>query len=372
VKPASPTNYAIGEALAIDKFGDPIFVGRFCDSIVIGNSAFAGNQTNQIFIAKYDKNGNYVWAYNPKSDSYDGGTMKTILKTDKWGNCYLSGNFFEYATFDNITINAHLQNGMDEDMFLAKFDNSGTFLWAKSIGGKGEEHGLNVMDTDSSGNTYLSGYFESTPAHFGNLTLNAGPSYYFTCKYDSSGNCEWVKYGSPGIITAVNDGFYSNSPGFVTKYDALDNAIWTKNVAGYVFNNAMAATTNALYITGGDSGTVNFDTCHSTCSGIKMFIAKLCTPSNNTAVIQSSQAEISFSAYPNPAFHSVTVSYASASTASVEISVLNALGQKVHNEVVKEGGSFVRVIELSGMVRGAYFIELIQGNLRSRKKVILN
>ncbi|HRU48088.1 MAG TPA: SBBP repeat-containing protein, partial [Candidatus Syntrophosphaera sp.] len=66
------------------------------------------------------------------------------------------------------------------------------WLWAKKAGGTGSDWGYGIA-VDTSGNSYVTGYFKGT-ATFGstNLTSNGGYDI-FVAKLDSSGNWLWAK-----------------------------------------------------------------------------------------------------------------------------------------------------------------------------------
>ncbi len=73
------------------------------------------------------------------------------------------------------------------DIFLVKYDDSGNVLWAKSAGGTDWDEG-NSVAVDAYGNIYVTGYFDSPTITFDsdNLT-NAGNWDIFLVKYDASG-----------------------------------------------------------------------------------------------------------------------------------------------------------------------------------------
>jgi hypothetical protein len=72
----------------------------------------------------------------------------------------------------------------DEDIFLTKYNFSGTQQWMRQIGTSAQDIAYDVA-VDSSGNAYVTGYTD------GALTgTNAGDYDVFLLKYDTNGNLQ--------------------------------------------------------------------------------------------------------------------------------------------------------------------------------------
>lgn len=356
---------ASAHAITVDKQGNPIIIGRFLDSLHLDDFFLDAPETNQVFLAKYSPSGFCLWAKHLESWSFGGGGNGPKIKSDKLGNSYISGHFINHATFGNITIPAHGEYA--DNIFLAKFDLNGTFLWAQVLGGSVEEIS-GPMDVDSIGNTYISGYFSSAQAYFGSYTLTTGSYNYFTAKYDSDGTCLWAKYRNSSGICAASDGYYTNDPGLVTKYNDAGDLQWTKTVSGAA-NNAMVATSTDVFITGSYNGPVSFDTCNLTSTANQMYIAKLGDVAVPTS-IKEMATNTFFSVYPNPASSSITLSINTSKSKGVFVlNICNTSGSLVYTETLKEvQGSFTKQINLSFLPKGAYFIELQFTSLNSSVK----
>ncbi|MEE1577942.1 MAG: SBBP repeat-containing protein, partial [Deltaproteobacteria bacterium] len=74
-------------------------------------------------------------------------------------------------------------NAGSEDLFVVKYDSSGTKQWTKQLGTSSHDQ-ANGVATDSSGNVYVTGY--TSGGLDGNTS--AGNSDLFVVKYDSEGN----------------------------------------------------------------------------------------------------------------------------------------------------------------------------------------
>ncbi len=109
-----------------------------------------------IFISKLNAAGDFVWA---KSVPCKGGDDEgRSIFTDAIGNVYLTGNFSDTAYLINPGTDTIMMVpwGTDEDIFLAKLDAAGNFLWAQNPRGAGHDYGCDVI-TDRSGNVYVAG-----------------------------------------------------------------------------------------------------------------------------------------------------------------------------------------------------------------------
>jgi len=90
---------------------------------------------------------------------------------------------------DNIYVKGYTQGGLDgntnaggDDLFVVKYNSSGTKLWTKQLGTSSDDIAYGVA-VDSSGNVYAAGYTDG--ALDGNS--NSGGSDLFVVKYNSDG-----------------------------------------------------------------------------------------------------------------------------------------------------------------------------------------
>jgi gliding motility-associated-like protein len=273
-----------GYGVATDVLGNVFVTGFFASpSITFGTTTLSNVSPGDadVFLAKYDNNGNVLWA---KSAGGTNGDIAESVATDASGNVFITG-YFEVPsiTFGTTTLtNSGLLNA--GDVFIVKYDASGNVLWAKSAGGPQGDEGAGVA-TDVSGNVFVTGWFESQNITFGTTTLPNAAAWdvsYFLAKYDASGNSLWAR----GVTGATNDdgwgvatdgsgnafvagGFNcpsitfgtttltmppgGNTPLFIAKYDPSGNVLCASALAdGGSYKNAIA--TDALgnaYITGG-------------------------------------------------------------------------------------------------------------------------
>jgi hypothetical protein len=78
-------------------------------------------------------------------------------------------------------------------------------------------------------------------------------------------------------------------------------------------------------------------------------------------------------AYPNPFFHTTTVSYRLPTAANISLNIYDVTGRIVKTLVneEKEGGKHKVRFDASGLATGIYFAELCVGKERQARKLIL-
>jgi len=143
------------------------------DTLIIGNdtlfcSSHSYPYEDDVFIAKYDNNGNAKWAKQAGGVELDQGTC---MHVDGNNNIFIGG-FFDnaYIVFGNDTLFNYNSNG-GEDLFIVKYDTTGNVIWAKSSGGNGSDRITSITE-DNFGNIRVAGYFNSPSLNFGNILLN--------------------------------------------------------------------------------------------------------------------------------------------------------------------------------------------------------
>ena len=131
-------------------------------------------------VALFAQNEDWIWANQAGGTNDDTGYS---IAVDANGNSYVTGSFFGSATFGTTT----LTSSGYEDIFVAKMDNNGNWLWANKAGGTNWDYGYGIA-VDANGNSYVTGYFWGN-ATFGTTTLTSSGQYdIFVAKMDSNGN----------------------------------------------------------------------------------------------------------------------------------------------------------------------------------------
>lgn len=243
------------------------------------------------FLVKYDANGSFIWA----KMGLNGRSAKSVA-IDENGDLFVTGIFNNQINFENNLLNS---TGSSYGIFLAKYSNSGNFIWANatnySYAGNGAPDAMsNSVCTDYYNNVYISGFFGSDTIFFDSLhtiyvTNNESVRNVFFAKYDNNGNALWARgaLSKPSLlrlsgnsVKAIGNSVYlagefegdsvlfgnnlitktgAFSEIFITKYDNLGNNLWAESLGtesvdygkGLTTDNAgnvcLAATTNGQY-----------------------------------------------------------------------------------------------------------------------------
>jgi len=227
-------------------------------SVVLGNMNLSNASNDAGFVAKMDANNNWLWAKKITHTGTEGSSEVIGVTTDSSGNIFITGWFWGTIKFDNITLSnaGGGKNGKPTnkgkptttstsqyDLFVAKMDPSGNFLWAAQDGTTaGADAGLAVA-ADQSGNVYVTGYFTQK-------TLTSKGSYagtitdIYVAKFGPTGTKLWAKsYANEATKAGDLYGTSGDLKGLDVATDASGNAFvagtYNKTVA---FGNGQSLT----------------------------------------------------------------------------------------------------------------------------------
>ena len=85
------------------------------------------------------------WVKSIGGDDVDG---VNAIAVDSVGNIYVTGSFKETVDFDPSSSVSNLTSTGYSDVFLAKYDSSGSYLWAKKMGGLYWDYGTAICLDD--------------------------------------------------------------------------------------------------------------------------------------------------------------------------------------------------------------------------------
>jgi len=158
-----------GNSIAIDAAGNSYVTGTFMTTSDFDPGTGVYNLTSagqtDIFVLKLDALGNFVWARSMGGTNYDGGLS---IGVDLAGNVFTTGYIYSTSDLDPGAGVYNLVSAGDADIFISKLNASGTFVWAKRMGGTGSDNGRSIV-MNPAGNIYVCGSFNAT------VDFDAGP-----------------------------------------------------------------------------------------------------------------------------------------------------------------------------------------------------
>jgi hypothetical protein len=278
-----------GSSIKVDASGNVLIGGYFAGTVDFDPNVPIVNLTcaaRDIFILKLDASGNFIWVKQIGGSGVDDLNAMTI---DATGNVYFVGTFNGTCDFDPSASTFNLSSNGARDVFVSKIDNNGSLVWARSMGGTGQDYGYGIT-LDITNNVYVVGEYVNTvdfdPSTSASYTATSnGGKDAFILKLDPVGNFSNVTpFGSALgndnatsiFVDASNNqyitGSFTNttdfdisantytltslvSTAYILKLDATNNFSWARKLGGGVSTNSggNVILTNALgyiYTTG--------------------------------------------------------------------------------------------------------------------------
>jgi hypothetical protein len=333
-------NYQVGSAAAVDGNGNVFVTGNFEGTVDFGGGARVSAGSFDIFVAKYDANGNHVWS-NRFGDAER--QYSQCVTVDKWGDPVVAGFFAGTLDFGGDGI--HTSAG-SYDLFVARFSPQGGRQWSGSYGDESLQHTRTVA-VDGSGNILLTGLFQGTLDFGGGPLVSAGSDDFYAAELGPTGDHIWSLRAGDGYI----------QQGDWVSVDSSGNAI----VTGYF------------------GGTVDFGGGPMTDSGGgDIFIAKF-GPSATAVNAAPFAGRPLLRSYPNPFNPTTKIAYEIPEPGLVRLHVYDVRGRCVKSLVngMTEEGTHEVLWDGRGdggteLASGVYFVRLdFAGQTRFRKVELL-
>ena len=237
--------------------GNIYVTGSYISNVVIGGVTYLGypdasSTSSDVFIAKFDENGNVLWVKTVGSPS---GDLPEALTVDSNDNIYLSGRFS--GTCDFGSSHTLVSTG-GFDSFIAKYNSSGQIQWAikSAYGGANDRTIAITIGQDS--HIYAAGLSK------GDFTVGDG----------STGD----SYTNPD----------SKNDLFLASYTTSGTYRWSKQIPGNNDNNIFRSIAcdeqNNLYVGGALAGTLTVDGIDYTSIGSGDIILMKARPTDGSAI----------------------------------------------------------------------------------------
>jgi len=191
------SSWAEGQGIDVDGNGNIYVTGWFGNGDYYFGPHLVSDSDGykDIFIAKLNSSGEWQWA---KSTNGTVNVETGHISVDNVGNCYINGDFEGTTYFGpfNLTVNTGPDNY--PDLYIAKLNSNGDWLWAKSAGGNGHDYG-NGIAVDGDGNAIITGRFGHHGSYivFGPYNLTSPSpgmsSDIFIAKINNTGAWQWAR-----------------------------------------------------------------------------------------------------------------------------------------------------------------------------------
>ncbi|MEJ5317934.1 MAG: hypothetical protein WHS63_13065, partial [Tenuifilum sp.] len=239
--------------------GNIYVIGSYKSHFILNGVTYNGYPNSSstkldIFIAKFDSDGNVAWV---KTVGGSEGDQPDDLAIDASENLYVSG-FFQ-GTCDFGTGNTLTSDG-GNDGFLAKYNSNGVLQWVRkaAFGSSGNER-VSAITVGKDGNLYVAGMSQST-----SFTVGDGTNGQNYTNADSNRDLFTASFTPAGVYR------------------------WSKQIPGNnnssLFRAIAVDETNSLYVGGALAGTLTLDGTPYTSAGSGDIILVKASPTDGTTI----------------------------------------------------------------------------------------
>jgi hypothetical protein len=306
-----------------------------------GNIYFTGKTTGilgeknegstDVFVFKYDNQGNRLWVCQFGTSKSDEGMALTVNEA---GETFVAG--ITYGGFDISALG-------DADAFLAKLDQDGKLAWVRQFGTNTTDNGRGVA-LDVSGNIYVGGW---TGGLMGERIYGQGDA--FITYFDKDGNRMWTKQFGTGNwdgahgMAAMQDGSgdaliggcwnWPSCHGWMRRYNNKGELVWEKLIYK---NAAKASCGQTVFVDHSGNcyhvGATDDDLYGELQGGQDAFLVKLSTVSNVEGQKPDQDLPMDFKLFqncPNPFNPDTEIRYSLSREAYIRLTISNTSGQTI-------------------------------------------
>ena len=388
-------------SIGVDRAG-VYLTGHYSGSIDFdpgGGIALLTAQNEDVFLAKYSLNGEYIWASSMGGYYYD--TAWGLL-VDGTG-VYICGGYSWSSDFDPTDGYYSLE---DEGGFFGRYDpTTGGLIYVKKIG-NGTIYSLAKHGKDLFVGGHFNGMIDANPDPGVMLIGREGYGNGIVAKYDLlDGSLRWANsltttaFLAPRKLIADGSGVYVSGyfagsvdfdPGigednrtsaridaFAARFSRTNGGLeWAKGIGGPGFAVSIAATLtpDGYYLGGLYANTVNFDPYNghvlrsSTSGSPDIFIARYQSAHqgssiqdrNEVSAVASDEEPLEINLFPNPTEGLLSIDWSGFDpNVRIEVSILDLFGKP---EMVRSMYSEEKSLNVNGLSKGYHFFQARQNN----------
>ena len=165
-----------------------MIIGEYASKQTFGSISVRSRGFVNVFVAKLDVNGKFLWVTSMGNTKHNTRDQATGVAVSPSGDIYALGAFDSKGIYGSTTLTPK----GSQDIFVAKLDTNGKFLWVKQAGGVDSIYPRDIH-ADSLGHIVLLGLYQKDIS-FGTHTLKGTTqSLGFVTKMDSKGAFLWAK-----------------------------------------------------------------------------------------------------------------------------------------------------------------------------------
>jgi hypothetical protein len=284
---------------------------------------------DDIFVAKFDAGANFLWVKHIGSSATE---TPSQLCFDLSGNLVFNGIFNGNTDFDPGAGTAFINTNSNINVFVAKLDSDGNYIWATQIDGSGNKRASDIA-VDAHDRIYSSGFFNGTADFDGSvndflLSAVGGDDFYVLMLTGSGNFYSAVAAGSSG----------------------------TENCRAVAIDN-----NNDIYLFGDFAGNVDFgfQAPSFPMTSVTNSDGYLCKYTSSFALSEQSGIQVAKQAvlFPNPANRFVMI--------ALPLAIENSLWRifNLSGEVVEAGTmaspSALMEINIAHLPDGVYFLQMM-------------
>ena len=338
-----------------------------------GGNVTGNHGSRDYWIVKLSTIGVIQWQKSLGGTSVDG--ANSICQTTDGG--------YVVAGYSNSNNGDVTGNHGSQDYWIVKLSSTGIIQWQKSLGGTSNEEANSIYQT-TDGGYIVAGYSFSSD---GDVTGNHGSRDYWIVKLTSTGIIQWQKslggtgsdialsikqtldggYIIAGLSTTFNNGDVTSSHGsgdyWIVKLSSTGVILWQKSLGGSEWEYAydVIQTIDGGFVVAGYSNSTDGDVTGNT--GADYWIVKLSPDNLSSTTFADTNT---FTIFPNPTKENLTIKL-DYFIPYQEITITDILGKTIHYQKLN---GLITTINTNNFKKGIYFLNLIEGSIKTIKKFI--